>query len=254
MARWLKLLERAGLVELSPEEAARAAAAAGSAAPRAPSAEELDALLADTADITASLDGGARASGVPAAKGTAPAAPVPEPELFAGRDLSQVYTEAGIPRSPYQAEQLLRVLDGLQAMPPAVRVAAVQAMDAADDAWSLGDPLLDAQRKVKALEGETDRLRATESQAESQAQADLAEQDTYQAQATEQIRAQIAELENLLGTELGQVATERARIQARLEETRHAVAREIARYRDEIARLRSLEQTFPTDTLAPDQE
>jgi hypothetical protein len=240
MGRWLRFLEKAGLVELSPEEAARVKrAAAVGAATGEPSSEEIEALLEST-----------RRPGSPPAPPAPPApvvnaAPLGDPELFGGRDFAAIYAEAGVARAPYAAEQLLKVLDGLAAMAPEVRIAAVQAMDAADDAWTLGDPLLDARRKVEALERETGRLEQTERTAQEAAQRGLAEQDAYQAQATEQIRAQIAELEALLATELEQVAAERARLQARLDETRHAVAREAARYREEIARLRSLERVFP---------
>ena len=62
------------------------------------------------------------------------------------------YAEGGVPPTAYGAEKLLRVLDGLRAMDPSTRKAAVLAMDAADDAWTIADVVLDAQRKSRSLE------------------------------------------------------------------------------------------------------
>ena len=56
-------------------------------------------------------------------------------------DAEAVYTHAGVSPSVYPAERLLRLVDGLSAMDPATRLMAIQAMDAADESWSLADPL-----------------------------------------------------------------------------------------------------------------
>lgn len=239
MGRWKLALEKVGLIELSAAE--RAALAPTPAAPAITEDEQsLDELLAESAALTASID-------------DTPSAPPPPPptealsdgDLFAGRELEAIYADANVPTSPYPAEQLLRVLDGLQAMNEPMRRAAIDAMDAADDAWTLEDPLVDAQRKVRVLEGELHRLGDMQTGAETQATDDLTAQDAYQEQATQTIRAQIAELEAMLENELRTVADERARIQRELEEKRGAIAREAARYQDEIARLQSLVRAFP---------
>jgi hypothetical protein len=71
----------------------------------------------------------------------------------AGRHaFADIFAAAGVPDSPYPAEKLLRLLDGLRAMDAGTRKAAVLAMDAADDNWQIGDCLRDADLKISALE------------------------------------------------------------------------------------------------------
>ena len=110
-----------------------------------------------------------------------------------------------------------------------MRHAAVMAMDAADDAWSIVDPLQDAQRKVAALQRAKGELAAVVGASEAQAERDLKAADAYQAEATEKIRAQISELEALLQEELTSVTNRRATSQSKLQGTREAAAREAAR-------------------------
>jgi hypothetical protein len=245
-------LEKAGLVELSDSDRARIEGER-----RAPSGEptsqSIEELLAETAALTSSLGDDAADTAlppvddVPDAPPPLPAdvAPLSDGELFAGRDLEQIYADAAVPPSPYPAEKLLRVLDGLAAMDEPMRRAAIDAMDAADDAWTLSDPLLDAERKVGALDGELARLDKAAHDAEVEAQSGLEAQDAYQSQATETIRAQMAELEEMLEAELRTVAEARANIQLELEQRRAAITREAARYRDEIAQLQRLGHSFP---------
>lgn len=259
MGRWLTFLEKAGIVELSPAERAKRDAVKPKADSE-PSSQSIEELLAESAALTSSLGDDPATSALPPVdepwdrdgppplptSGSAPmATPLSDGELFGGRELAQIYAESSIPASPYPAEKLLRVLDGLAAMDPSMRRAAVDAMDAADEAWALSDPLLDAERKISALDGELRRLDAASHDAEEEATAGLQAQAEYQAQATDTIRAQIAELEEMLETELRTVAEARANIQLELEQRRAAITREAARYRDEIVRLQQLGHFFP---------
>ena len=63
-------------------------------------------------------------------------------------DAEAVYAQAGVPPSVYPAERLLRLVDGLSAMDPATRLMAIQAMDAADESWTMADPVADAAAKT----------------------------------------------------------------------------------------------------------
>jgi hypothetical protein len=161
-----------------------------------------------------------------------------------GRPLEALYTAAGVPASPFPAEKMLKVLEGLRAMPPETRKAAILAMDAADDDWTIDDTLLDAERKARVLQQARGELEGTLSAAEQQAAADLAAQDEYQEQATAQIRAQIAELEALLQAEVTEVAQKKAAIQADLKASRDACAREAARIDQAISELSEIPRTF----------
>lgn len=237
MSRWKKALAKAGLLELDADEIEATPDADAPA-----DADDIDRILAETKALVGDADA------------APPAEPEPEPEVtplvavVENVDLESLYAQSGVPESPFTAEKLLKILDGLRALDPATRKAAVLAMDAADEEWTIQDPLLDANRKIKALATAQKRLAATADQAGAKAETDLAEQERYKEQASTEIRSQIAELEKLLENELTKVAEEKATIHARLQETRAACTRESARYEAESDRLETLTLTFPTES------
>ena len=167
-------------------------------------------------------------------------APAPSATLATGVPFQDIYSSSGVPASPYSAEMLLRVADGLKALPLPQARAAVDAMDAADDRWTVGDVLLDAERKIGALrsvEGSMDaQRRAAEQQYETSVEAIDHQMDSAQTQ----IDAQIAELQSLLA-EAKEIATvERAKALSELEATRAAASGEVARIQAEVARLQQV--------------
>ncbi len=168
----------------------------------------------------------------------------PATTIEEGQSFEALYQAAGVRPSPFSAEKLLRLLEGLKVMDPASRKTAVRAMDAADDSWTIEDPIIDAQRKVGALEAGKRRLEETVQEAASKGDADLKAQAEYETQATAEIRKQIADLEALLQREVQQVAEARAKIQAQVEASRQAAARERARLDAEIERLAEITKLF----------
>lgn len=233
MSKWMRALAKAGLVEL---EGAEAEAARQDTA----SDEDLDRMMAESEALL---------SAVGADPEPAPAPPaVPLGEVVEGVELSGLYASAAIPQSPFPAEKLLKVLEGLKALAPATRKAAILAMDSADEVWTIQDPLLDAVRKIDALRQAQAQLDATITSAEARAQQELAQHEAYKEQATSTIRSQIAELEQLLASELTEVAEKKAAVHASLQETRAACTRESARYEAEVDRLQSLSITFPDES------
>lgn len=165
-------------------------------------------------------------------------------EVSEGRPFGDIYAAASIGASPFPAEKMLRVLDGLAAMDPATRKAAVLAMDSADDAWTIDDPLLDADRKSRALQGAQADLARTLQAAQGRAEADMRSQDEAQAAAVEQIKQSIAELEQEMARVIEEATTRREEIRQQLEATRGAVARETTRFAAEVDRLALLRRTF----------
>lgn len=237
MSRFLKALAKMKLVELDEDELLTAGSHDGDA-------EGIDRVLEET---RAMIDqSGSEAEQAAEAQSAQPADPAPIPggatEVDEGTPLDALYGH--LPASPFSAEKLLRLLDGLKAMDPTTRRTAVLAMDAADDGWTLHDALLDAQRKVEVLQTRRGDLSQTVANAEATADAGLAAQDEYKAQASETIRTQIADLEALLEQELTKVADEKAAIHGRLQATRDAAAREDARLEAEVDRLFTLHQAF----------
>ena len=263
MSRWLKALATVGLVELNEKEQSEAQARAAARDKRAQAAPpDEDALERELRETRERLGHAAslaesvaeEPSPPPPPEPTSAAAPPPLPSDAAppvgdasqasGRLLQDIYAEARIAASPYPAEKMLRVLDGLRAMEPAVRKAAILAMDSADDAWTIEDVLLDATRKTKALQGAILAVQQAGAQRAEAAQQALTEQDNYLEQATASIRQQISELEVLLQEETRKVTEEKARIQGQLGAEVQAGAHQIARYTQEVARLGELPGTF----------
>ena len=250
MSKFMSAMSKLGLVELEP-----------GATPDAPAGpKDIERILAETREMMANADLPAdtaeAAEALPAtqaAPATEAAAPVVvvdpnTPTTLEKQSFEDIYTAAGVPDAPYSAEKLLRVLDGLRAMDTAMRKAAIMAMDAADEDWTLEDPLLDATRKIKVLQDERKRVEQVAAAAELQATADLTAQDEYKVEASSTIRQQIDELDTLLEQELQKVAEEKATIMRQLEETKTTCRSEIVRQEGEIERLAQLTSTFGSTT------
>ena len=78
----------------------------------------------------------------PVAAASAPAIAVPAGPIAEQRPFDEIYAEQSVAAAAFTAEKLLKILDGLAALDPAARIAAVRALDAADDAWTVDDALL----------------------------------------------------------------------------------------------------------------
>jgi hypothetical protein len=161
-----------------------------------------------------------------------------------GQSFEAMYTGAEVPPSPYPAEKLLKLLDGLRAMDAGTRKAAILAMDAADDAWTIDDVVLDAERKCRTLALGIERVEAQSAAVDDRVKSEVTSLEQYTQQAAETIRRQIAELEALLQDELQKAATRRAELQMETRAAREAAARERARYEQEIERLREIGRIF----------
>jgi len=248
MGSFLKALEKVGLVELDAEDQARLEERKRERQEKRGKGddEDLAELLESTKGLMDEVDGARAAkpkkgAGRPAAQKKAPPPPPAKAAtggpVAEGKPFADLYAAQKVPQSPYPAEKLLKLLDGLRAMEPSVRKTAILAMDEADEAWTVDDAVVDAQRKIRVLQGAKDHLAANAAAAETKAQQDLAAQDQYKQEATATIHQQIAELEKLLEEELKKVSDERAAIQSRLTEQRKAAARESHRLEQEIVRL-----------------
>ena len=236
MKGFLNLLARAKLIELSEDEQRSVSGEPPPAAPAPPSETLAELPVPSTSE----------AGGDPGATPTARERPelVDAAEDFAGHAFADIFVTAGVPASPYPAEKLLRLLDGLRAMDAGTRKAAVLAMDAADDNWQITDCLRDAELKVAALD-EHKRQLAVQMQDRERQSAELVEQikGTLD-QATTAIRQQISELEQLLEREVTRAAQEATHVEASLRSSREAAARETRRIDAEVERLREIPNTF----------
>jgi hypothetical protein len=173
----------------------------------------------------------------------APATAV-DPEVVEKLPLDQIYAQSDVPASPYPAEKLLKVLNGLRAMDAGMRKAAITAIDEADDSWTIEDVLLDADRKIKALEARKTLLSAQVQAADAQAKAEISAREQQQQEAVASIRQQIADLQALMEREMGKASADKSAAQARAKTAQDASARESARLNEEINRLREIPNTF----------
>jgi len=226
MGKFLRVLQKAGLVEV------------------------------DAADAAADLEADVLAS-VPAPPDEAPSSvPAPvlseaESRIEESRSFEVLYAERGVPSSPFPAEKLLKLIDGLRAMEPAVRKAAVLAMDSADDSWTIDDAALDASRKIKALR-ETKTLLAQQAASQAaHAQERLQAREQRQTEALTVIRQQIADLEALMQREVEKATAEKAALGADVKSAQEASLRESARLDVEIARLQEVLDTFVPPAAVP---
>jgi len=218
----LNLLAKANLVELSDEERTEAGI------------ENLDMPQSDQLDV-------------PPVPPEAPPLQNALPfgsDIIENRPIEDVYAAAGLPQSPFPAEKLLRLLEGLRAMDAATRKAAVQAMDAADDNWQISDCTDDAKRKIDTLNSYKQLLDSQLQAAEQQSADKVEEIRSGLANTSSEIRKQISELEQLLEREISKSAQQTTGIEAGVRAARETVGRESRRIGAEIERLSEITAQF----------
>jgi hypothetical protein len=162
--------------------------------------------------------------------------------------LAEIYASGGVTPALYPAERLLRLLDGLSAMDDATRLMAVKAMDAADESWSIEDPLADAAAKTRALSVHAQQLQADLQAMQTQTQTRLDAIAARQEQVVGDIRKQINELEALVARELNRTAADTANQQADLKAAQDQTARALGEIAQLSQRLQSLSGQFGTTT------
>lgn len=172
-------------------------------------------------------------SGAPVASGASSAsAGVPENVSF-----EAIYQSAGVPSAPFPAERLLKILDGLRAMDTLNQRAAIAAMDAADETWSVADVLKDASRKVSALQAHVTQVNvavaAVQEEERTRKAALVKDYETLCASISEQI-AQLQEAARLAASDH---ATATSALEARTAAAVAAGQREQVRIQSEVERL-----------------
>jgi hypothetical protein len=175
--------------------------------------------------------------GMPAAPGlpaAVPSGPAAQAGTAAPR-LEEIYAKEGVQPSPYPAERLLRLIDGLSAMDQATRDMTIKAIDAADESWTIADPLADAQAKSGALGAQAARVQAQLRQIEQETQSRLGALRARQDKVLGDIRKQTAELEALAARETARAAQESAALEMGLKSAKDRAAWEL----DALAQTRS---------------
>lgn len=158
--------------------------------------------------------------------------------------LDEIYAKAGVPASLYPAERLLRLIEGLSAMDPATRLMAIQAMDAADESWTIEDPLADARSKAQALSLHAELLQLNLQALERDTQARIGAATAKRDQVVGDIRQQMAELDALMNREVARAAQDIANQEAQLQAAREHTAGQLASLSQLGQQLQNLSAQF----------
>ncbi len=158
--------------------------------------------------------------------------------------LDDIYAQAGVPASLYPAERLLRLIEGLSAMDPGTRLMAIKAMDAADESWTIEDPLADAQTKAQALSMHAEllqlNLQALERDTLARIEATTAKRDKV----VGDIRQQLSELDALMNREVARAAQDIASQEAQLQAAREHTTGQLASLSQLGQQLQNLSAQF----------
>jgi hypothetical protein len=236
MSKFMKALQKIGLVEIDETVQLEAPAEARAQPTAEPMVSE---------DVM-------RVAPTPAPQHKSRATLPPEAcQIEEAKSFEQLYVANGVPPSPFPAEKMLKLLDGLRAMEPPMRKAAVQAMDAADDAWTVDDAVLDAERKCRVLEDAKAHVAQQAQSALTHAEAEIKAREEKLQGTVAAIRQQIAELEALLEREVARAAGDKAQLLAHAEQARAAAIRESSRLDTEAQRLQTIVVSFSPSAPAP---
>lgn len=170
--------------------------------------------------------------------------------VAAALKLDDIYAKAGVPASLYPAERLLRLIEGLSAMDAGTRLMAIKAMDAADESWTIDDPLTDARTKAEALAMHAELLQLNLQALERDTQARIEAVTARREQVVGDIRQQMSELDALMSREVARAAQDIAGQEAQLQAAREHTAGQLASLTQLSQQLHNLSAQFGAPVAA----
>lgn len=230
MATLKKLLEAARLIERSETDVPMSAPAGD---------DDIDAIIRRAAQAEAAIS----TAPPPLPGDAAPAAPAVA-GIEEGLSFADIYARQGLTEAQFPVERLLKLVDGLRALDPATRRAAITAMDVADETWSMEQVLADADAKVAALRGHQRQMQGTaDAVVQSNRERIAALESSRDGRVTE-LRQQIAALEAQIQDAIGTTAADVAKLQSESESNKAALLRETQRIDAHILNLDELVAQF----------
>ena len=233
MASLKKLLEAVRLIEPSNEPARASISVEDS---------ELDAIIRRAAQADAGpppVPGDAEASADADTGASADMVGVEEGLTFA-----DIYARQGVTDAQFPVERLLKLVDGLRTLDPATRLAAINAMDVADETWSMQQVLADADAKVAALRGHQGEMQtAADAVVRANSERVAALEDSRDGRLTE-LRQQMSALEAQIQDAVGTTAADVAKLQSESESNKAALLRETRRIDAHILNVAELVAQF----------
>lgn len=230
MATLKKLLEAARLIERSETDVPMSAPAGD---------DDIDAIIRRAAQAEAAIS-----TAPPPLPGDAapPAAVVAGIEE--GLSFADIYARQGLTEAQFPVERLLKLVDGLRALDPATRRAAITAMDVADETWSMEQVLADADAKVAALRGHQRQMQGTADAVVQSNRERIAALESSRDGRVAELRQQIAALEAQIQDAIGTTAADVAKLQSESESNKAALLRETQRIDAHILNLDELVAQF----------
>ena len=161
-----------------------------------------------------------------------------------GLDVAEIYTDAGVVPSVYPYEKFVKLVDALAALDDSAKKAALAAMDAADDSWTVGDIASDLVNKRTALIQYQRDIEATVVNLETKANEAIAVTKTESDARVAEMRAQIAALEQSIQDEFHTTGQSIGQLHAQLAANKSAGEREGQRIGAVVSRMTSIEKTY----------
>lgn len=230
MATLKKLLEAARLIERSETDVPMSAPTGD---------DDIDAIIRRAAQAEAAIS----TAPPPLPGDAAPAAPAVA-GIEEGLSFADIYARQGLTEAQFPVERLLKLVDGLRALDPATRRAAITAMDVADETWSMEQVLADADAKVAALRGHQRQMQGTADAVVQSNRERIAALESSRDGRVAELRQQIAALEAQIQDAIGTTAADVAKLQSESESNKAALLRETQRIDAHILNLDELVAQF----------
>lgn len=230
MATLKKLLEAARLIERSDADVPMSAPAGD---------DDIDAIIRRAAQAEATIS-----TAPPPLPGDAASAAPAVAGIEEGLTFADIYARQGLTEAQFPVERLLKLVDGLRALDPATRRAAITAMDVADETWSMEQVLADADAKVAALRGHQRQMQGTADAVVQSNRERIAALESSRDGRVAELREQIAALETQIQDAIGTTAADVAKLQSESESNKAALLRETQRIDAHILNLDELVAQF----------
>ena len=166
------------------------------------------------------------------------------PGVEEGLDFAEIFARQGVVDAGFPVERLIKLVDGLKALDPTTRRAAITAMDVADETWSMDQVLADADAKIAALRGHQRHLQGNADALVQANQTRIAALESSRDARLADLRQQIAALEAQIQDAVGATAADIARLQSESESNKAALARETQRIDAQVLGLEELVAQF----------
>ena len=161
-----------------------------------------------------------------------------------GLTFVDIYGRQGVAEAQFPVERLLKLVEGLRALDPTTRRAAITAMDVADETWSMDDVLADADAKMAALRGHQRQMQGAADGVVQANRERVAALESSRDGRLAELRQQIAALEAQIQDAVGSTAADVAKLQSESESNKAALLRETQRIDAHILNLEELVAQF----------